>query len=129
MQHYIYIVIHRQICFILSELISVARQARLPKLESKPGWHKRQTKILPLSHEEANASKVNLNKLWITIVIVSMYQLNGYRKLDSYQEPCIYTNGNTITSFARELSPTGVGSLYIYIYIYICLFKNKNFSN
>ena len=27
-------------------------------------------------------------------------------------------NGNTITSFARELNPTGVGE-YIYIYIYI----------
>ena len=38
-----------------------------------------------------------------------------------------YANGKTITSFARELNPTGVGdihiyiygSIYIYIYIYI----------
>ena len=57
----IYIVIDRQICFILSELISVAKQARFPKLGSKPGWLKRQSKILPLSHEEATASQVNLN--------------------------------------------------------------------
>ena len=58
---YIYIVIHRQICFVLSELISVARQAWFLKLGSKPGWLKRQFKILPLSHEEASASEVNLN--------------------------------------------------------------------
>ena len=44
---YIYIVIRRQICFVQSELFSVARQARFPKLGSKPGWLKRQSKILP----------------------------------------------------------------------------------
>ena len=58
---YIYIVFHRQIGFVLSELISVARQARFPKLGTKPGWLKRQSKILLLSHEEASASEVNLN--------------------------------------------------------------------
>ena len=35
----------------------------------------------------------------------------------------INANGNTITSFARELNPTGAGEyislVYIYIYIYI----------
>ena len=35
---YIYIVIYRQICFVLSELISVARHSRFPYLRSKPGW-------------------------------------------------------------------------------------------
>ena len=50
---YIYIfVIHRQICFVLSELFSAARQARFPKLGSK---------ILPLSHKETSASEGNLN--------------------------------------------------------------------
>ena len=58
---YIYIVIHRQICFVLSELICVTWQARFLKLGSKPGWLKRQSKILPLSHEEASTSEVNLN--------------------------------------------------------------------
>ena len=48
-------------CFILSELFSVARQARFLKLESKPGWLKHQSKILPLSHEETSASEGNLN--------------------------------------------------------------------
>ena len=52
---------HRQICYVQSELISVARQARFPKLGSKPGWLKRQSKILPLSHEETSASEGNLN--------------------------------------------------------------------
>ena len=58
---YIYIVINRQICFVLSGLTNAARQARLPKLGSKPGWLKRQSKILPLSHEETSASEGNLN--------------------------------------------------------------------
>ena len=58
---YIYIVIHRQICFVLSELISVARRARFPKLGTIPGWLKRQSKILPLSHDEACDSEVILN--------------------------------------------------------------------
>ena len=71
-------------------------------------------------------------RLCIAIVIIYIYPLNGYRELDSYEEPCIYANGKTITSFARELNPKGVGEhiyiychpqtdlfRYIYIYIYI----------
>ena len=58
---YIYMVIHGQTCFVLSELFRVARQARFPKLGSKPGWLKRQSKILSLSHEETSASAENLN--------------------------------------------------------------------
>ena len=56
-----YIVIHRHTCFVLSELFSVSRQARYPKLGWKPSWLKRQSKILPLSHEETSASEGNLN--------------------------------------------------------------------
>ena len=52
-----YIVIHRQICLFLSELISVARHTSFPWLESKPGWLKRQSKPLALSHEESVAAK------------------------------------------------------------------------
>ena len=58
---YIYIIIHRQICFVLSELFSVARQARFLKLGSKPGWLKRQSKILSLSHEGTSPSQRNWN--------------------------------------------------------------------
>ena len=86
---YIYIVIHRQICFVLSELVSVATQARFPKLGSKPGSLKRQSKILPLSHEETITSKGNLNGYISLLFFVYIYPLNGYRELDSYKEPCI----------------------------------------
>ena len=49
---YIYIYCHPQTdCFILSELFGVARQARFLKLGLKPGWLKRQSKILPLTNE------------------------------------------------------------------------------
>ena len=57
----IYIVIYRQTCFVQSEFFIVARQARFPKLGSKPGRLKRQSKILLLSHEETSASEGNLN--------------------------------------------------------------------
>ena len=55
------IVIHRRTCFVLSEIISVARQTIFQKLGSKPGWLKPQSKILPLSQEDASNSEVNLN--------------------------------------------------------------------
>ena len=54
-------VFHGQICFALSEFFCVTRQARFTKLGSKPGWLKRQSKILPLSHEETSESEGNLN--------------------------------------------------------------------
>ena len=93
-------------------------------------------RTLPLSHEETSSSEVNFKRLWITITIVYIHPLNSYRELNSYEEPCIDANGNAITSFARELNPTGVGEhihivihththththtcTYIYIYIYI----------
>ena len=117
---------------VLSELISVARQARFPKLGSKP----RLTQI-PIQDSTtlswgSQRQQSRFKWLWITIVIVYIYPLNGYRELDSYEEPCIYTDGNTITSFARELNPTGVGEhiyiyivihiIYIYIYMHICTY-------
>ena len=58
---YTYIVIHRHTCFVLPELLGVARQSRFPKLGSWPGWLKRQSNNLPLSHEETSARQGNLN--------------------------------------------------------------------
>ena len=88
---YIYIyVIHRQTCFVLSELFTVARHARFPKLGSKPDWLKRQSKILPLSHEETNTSKWNLNAYVSHLFFVNIYPLNGYRELDIYIYIYIY---------------------------------------
>ena len=53
------------------------------------------------------------------ICFVYIYPLNGYRELNSYEEPCIYANGNAITSFARELNPTRVEErIHIVIHIY-----------
>ena len=45
---YIYIILSStdRHCFVLSELFSMARQARFPKLGTKPGWLKRQSKSL-----------------------------------------------------------------------------------
>ena len=72
----------------------------------------------------ASSSEVNFKRLWITITIVYIHPFNGYRDLNSYMKRLtINANGNTITSFARELNPTVI---YIYIYIYYVLVFNWN---
>ena len=84
-----YIYSHPQTdCFVLSELFSVARQARFPKLGSKPAWQKRQSKILPLSQEETNASEGNLNVYVSHLFFVYIYLLYSYWELNSFEEPC-----------------------------------------
>ena len=104
---HIYIVIHRQTCFVLSEHFSVARQAKFSKLGSKPGWLKRQSKILPLSHKETSASKGNLNVLYVTIVFVYIYLLNGYQELDSHEEPRIMLVANHLLPLLESLTLQG----------------------
>ena len=48
-----------------------------------------------------------------------MHPFNGYRDLNSYMKRlAVNANGNMITSFARELNPTGIGE-YIYLYSHI----------
>ena len=74
---YIHIVIHRQLCFVLSELFSVAWQAKFPTWGSKPGWLKRQSKILPLSHEETSASELNLNAYVSQLFLFSYIRLTA----------------------------------------------------
>ena len=101
---YIYIVIHRQICFVLLELFSVARQARFQKLGSKPGWHKRQSKILPLSHKETSASERNLNSYVSQLFLFTYIHSTA---TESSIHIYIYTHTHTHT--------------YIYIYIYVCV--------
>ncbi len=62
-------------------------------------------------------------RLWITITIVYIHPFNGYRDLNSYMKTlAINANGNTITSFAREHNPTGVGGIYIYLSIYLSIY-------
>ena len=100
---HIYIVIHRQIYFVLSELISVARHISFPSIRASN-----------LQPRGASSSEVNFKRLWIPITIVYIHPFNGYRDLYSYMKRLVINaNGNTITSFARELNPTGVGE-YIY---------------
>ena len=117
---YLYIYCHPQRdCFVLSELFSVARQARFLKVGSKPGWLKRQdSTTLPRGDQR---KRRKLKRLCITFVYI--YPLNGYQELNSFEEPS-FTLVATITSLVRELTPPGVGEhiychLCIYIYIYI----------
>ena len=104
---YIYIVIHRQTCIVLSELFSVARQARFPKLGSN-----RQSKTLPLSHKETSASEGNLNAYLSHLFLFYIYSLNGYQELDSYIYIYIYIYMYTYAWERLEI----VLSLYPYLY-------------
>ena len=81
---HIYIVIQRQICFVLSELFSVARQARFPKLGWKPGW----LKIHSATRKLAQV-KDNVNGYVSQLFLFNIYPPNGYWELDSHEEPCI----------------------------------------
>ena len=45
--------------------------------------------------------------------------VNGYRELNSYEEPCISVNGKAIISFAREFNPTGVGEHLHMLYCHL----------
>ena len=95
----LYIVIHRRICFVLSELISVARRVRFPKLGSKPGWLKCQSKILPLSHEETSASDVNLNGYESKLLLFTYIRLTA-------TESSIHMNSLAYTLMATQLLPS-----------------------
>ena len=83
-------------CFVLSELISVARQARFTKLGSKPGLRKRQSKILPLSHEEASASEVILNGYESQLLLLTYFRL-------TYTESSIHMKSRAYTLIATQL--------------------------
>ena len=52
-----------------------ARQSRFQKLESKPGWLKLPSKILPLSHEETNVSEGNLNAYVLHLFLLTYIRL------------------------------------------------------
>ena len=114
---YISIVIHRQICFVLSELISVASSS----WDRNPVDSNANPKLLTILPRGDISCEVNFKRLWITITIVYIHPFNGGRDLNSSTKRlAIDANGKTITSTPEKLNPTGVGE-YIYIYIYICV--------
>ena len=100
----------------------------LDRLDSRTGiktcWLKRQSKILPLSPEETSASEGNLNGNVSQLFLFTYIRLTATES-SIHMRAWHYANGNTFTSLARELNPTGVGEhIYIYIYIYMKIAKN-----
>ena len=86
----IYIVIHRQTSLVLSELFSVARSQ---KLGSKLGCLKRQSKILPLSHEETTASQGNLNAYVSQLFLLYISYLPNPSAWAGYDTRSIFLSG------------------------------------
>ena len=99
---------HWWICFVLSELFSVARQARFPKLGSKPGWLKRKSKILPLSHEETSVSEGHLNAYVLHLFLFTYIRLTATESSVHIKSLALRWC-QAFTSLARELNPTGLG--------------------
>ena len=130
----IYIYIYIFVCGLMSSVC---------QWSGRSGFNPRSSHIKDSKKIVLDATLLNTQHYKVRIKgkvhIVYIHPLNGYWELNSYEEPCIYANGNAITSFARELNPTGVGEhihivyntyytycilyilymLYIYIYIYI----------
>ena len=84
----------------------------LDKLDSR-SWIETRLTQMPIqdstTQPRGNCPKrKKFKRLWITIVIVYIYPLNGYWELDSFEKPCEW-RVTTTTTFARELKPTGVG--------------------
>ena len=79
--------------FVVSQLFSVARQARFQKQGSKRSWLKRQSEILPLIHEDSNASEVNLNT-FVTHLICLHISASRLPRAQFIWRALLYANGD-----------------------------------
>ena len=95
----------------------MARHTWFPKLGLKPGWLKRQSKFLPLSHEETNSSEGNLNSYVSHLFCFYKHRLNGDREFNSYEEPC-FTLVTTIYLSRKRAQPLKGRGAYIYLSSY-----------
>ena len=119
LQKIIYIVIHWQTCFVLSELF---KQTRYPKLGSKHGWLKCKSKILPLSHDETSVSAGNLNA-YASHLFLSTYIRLTATGSSIHLKSLALCYWQPFTSVAWELNPTGVGE-HIYCHQQTELFRS-----
>ena len=123
-QNYIYIYIY--ILSSTDRLVSFYQNSSVwrDRLDSR-SWDRNlaDSNVNPrFRHEETSASKGNLNAYESHLFFVYIYPLNGYRELNSFEEPCI-TLVATITSHTWELNPTGVWE-HIYCHPQTDLFRS-----
>ena len=78
------------------------------KLGSKPDWLIRERNILPHSCEEISVSEGIFKHFFFTFCFVYAYPFNGYRELNSFEEPCL-TRAKTVTFIDRKINPSGMG--------------------
>ena len=115
---YIYIYCHPQTdCLVASQLFSVARHARFPKLGSRPGWLKFQSKILPLSLKETSANEGNLNA-YVSHLLCLHISTQLLPRAQFIWRALLYAMAIIFFHHYRSQSHRGRGA-YIYIYIYI----------
>ena len=119
---YIYIVIHRQ-----TVLFYQNSSGWLDRLDSWTWLTEMPIQDSTTQPRENQRKRRKFKRLCITFVFVYIYPLNGYREVDSFEEPC-FTLVATITSLATELNPTEAGE-HIYCHPHIdCFFLSDLFS-
>ena len=101
-------------CFLVSQLFSMARQDRFPKLGSKPGWLKRQTKILPLSKRR------KFKRLWIPFVLFTYIRLTT-RERERNADTHIYLYVKSVFT-CMCLCFSMHTCMHVYVYICLCVF-------
>ena len=105
-----YIVIHRQICFVLSELISAARRYLPRSWDRNPVDLNAKPKLLTSELRGDIRYEVNFKRLWITITIVYIHPFNGRRDLNSNAK-----------RHAKALMATRLLLIYILACVCVCV--------
>ena len=85
---YIYILIHRQHRFVVSQLFSVARHVGRLKLESKPAQLYVTLSIIPLIQQAYHVS-MTIIRYEVAAFVCLHYTLPDTRVLNSFDEICI----------------------------------------
>ena len=103
-QIYVYIHRHQQTdCFVVSQLISVARHAGRFKLGLKPTQLYVRLSIVLLIHKSTNVSS-GIIRHYIVAFVCLHFALLDTRVLNSYEDLCIIRVA-AVNSFARVLNP------------------------
>ena len=118
---YISIVIHRQICFVLSELISVARQylpvagieTRLTEIPSQASNH--------LATRRNQLRSTFLNGYESQLVLFTYIRSNGRRDLNSNTKRLAKALMATRILLRQRTQPYGGRGVYIYIKVCVCV--------
>ena len=89
----IYIYCHPKTdCFVISQLFSMARDARFSKLGSKPGQLYVRLSIIPLS-QQANHVSSGIIRHYVVAFVCLLFYLTGYQSAQFIRRALYYASG------------------------------------